>query len=295
MYYRRKVLLALVEAFGGTLTKTDCQKLLLLLCHRTPQPPYDFFPHRYGGYSLVASHDQEWLSNQGLLCSHPAIIYQGTESFLNQLHRSDRQALESLVSEVGNLRGKALWHKAYIEYPQYVSRSTIAAKVLSPTEHAQVCQRWCQDRSPCLFTLGYEGLSIDRYLNILIDNNITLLVDVRNNPQSRKYGFSKVALSEALRRAGMRYMHIPELGIPSVHRRTLNSSESYSVLFDYYTDEILPAQGSPLEKLRMVLARTGRAVLTCFERDPYSCHRHKLTAYLEKDANFRVPIVHLQA
>ncbi|WP_200885350.1 DUF488 family protein [Jejuia pallidilutea] len=48
-----------------------------------------------------------------------------------------------------------------------------------------------------LFTIGYEGISLEHYLNKLIRNNIKLLCDVRKNALSMKYGFSKSQLKNA--------------------------------------------------------------------------------------------------
>ena len=42
-----------------------------------------------------------------------------------------------------------------------------------------------------LFTIGYEGISIDTYINKLLQNYIKTLVDVRKNAYSNKFGFSK--------------------------------------------------------------------------------------------------------
>ncbi|WP_348602891.1 DUF488 family protein [Bartonella tribocorum] len=48
-----------------------------------------------------------------------------------------------------------------------------------------------KDEKFCFFTIGYEGKSLENYLNCLLENNIKILCDVRKNPISRKYGFSK--------------------------------------------------------------------------------------------------------
>ncbi len=48
MYYRRKLELALIQAFGGELSKTDFQKLLFLLTQKQEKPDYDFVPYKYG-------------------------------------------------------------------------------------------------------------------------------------------------------------------------------------------------------------------------------------------------------
>ena len=65
MYYRRKLLLALVEAFGGTLNRTDCLKIFFLFCQKTDKNHYDFFPYRYGGYSFLVIQDKARLEALG--------------------------------------------------------------------------------------------------------------------------------------------------------------------------------------------------------------------------------------
>ena len=49
-----------------------------------------------------------------------------------------------------------------------------------------------------LFTLGYEGLSIDAFITRLEAAQVKTIVDVRELPLSRKKGFSKTAFSAAL-------------------------------------------------------------------------------------------------
>src|SRR5690349_23142531 len=69
---------------------------------------------------------------------------------------------------------------------------------------------------------------------------IKVLVDVRKNPISMKYGFSKTKLAEYTRIAGITYIHIADLGIPSDLRQDLHNQESYQRLFDVYFTQILP-------------------------------------------------------
>jgi hypothetical protein len=54
MYYRRKILLALIEVFGGSLQSTDCEKLLFNFCQQTGKNHYDFFPYKYGPFSFLS-------------------------------------------------------------------------------------------------------------------------------------------------------------------------------------------------------------------------------------------------
>ncbi|EFH86782.1 DUF488 family protein [Ktedonobacter racemifer] len=293
MFYRRKILLALIEAFGGTLTKTDCQKLLFLFCQRRGKNYYDFFPHKYGNFSLILAQDKNRLADLGLLTSHSDFQLQDSQSYSDQLEAKDRAALHDLVTEIGSVRGEKLIRKVYLEEPQYASRSQIAREVLKDTEYMQVQASWNKEHMPCLFTLGYEGLSIDAYLNLLVSYNINTLVDVRKNPLSMKYGFSKKRLSDYTKLAGINYIHIPGLGVPSNLRKELNSEKAYKDLFEFYSAHILPDRTDELEKLKSIISDQGRVAITCFEADHHFCHRHKVAEYLEHDPSFDTQIVHL--
>jgi len=293
MFYRRKILLALIESFGGSLTKTDCQKLLFLFCLRRGKNYYDFFPHNYGGYSILLAQDKNRLTDLGFLSSHKNFQLKDTQDYINQLHFEDRMVLSALVKEIGDLGGERLIRKAYLEYPYYASRSKIAQRILKQAEYVEIMKARNNTKTACLFTIGYEGLSIDSYLNMLLSNNVAALVDVRKNPISMKYGFSKTKLASYTRLAGIHYFHIPDLGIPSALRQNLNSAAAYKGLFEYYLSQILPKQKEAIENLSSIINKHKRIAITCFEANYESCHRHKIAEYLENDPNFDVPIIHL--
>ena len=293
MFYRRKILLALIEVFGSTLSKTDCQKLLFLFCMRRGKNYYDFFPYKFGNFSLILSQDKNRLADSGWLIPHSDFQLKSDQSYLNQIETADLRVLRSLVSEVGNLQGEALIRKIYLEFPHYVSRSQIATSLLNEVEYERIRSTWNNADAPCLFTIGYEGLSIDAYLDILVSNNISVLVDVRKNPISRKYGFSKTKLADYTKIAGIAYVHIPELGVPSNLRQELNSEAAYKQLFDYYFSQILPTQKASIDKLKTIINDNGRVAVTCFEADHQFCHRSKIAEGLENDPDFHVPIAHL--
>lgn len=293
MFYRRKILLALLEAFDGSLTKTDCQKLLFLFCSRRGKNYYDFFPHKYGNFSLILSQDRSRLADLGYLMLHNDFQLKGPHIYLEQIEKKDQNTLHDLVEEVYDLRGEELIHKIYLEFPHYTSRSQIAEKILKREEYELVSRHWNSDRTPCLFTIGYEGLSIDAYLDMLVSNNISTLVDVRKNPISMKYGFSKKRLTEYTGVAGIIYVHIPDLGIPSDLRKNLNSPLAYQNLFDFYFSQILPEHTGALEQLKSIINSSKRVAITCFEADHQFCHRHKVAEYLRNDPDFNPPIMHL--
>lgn len=293
MFYRRKILLALLEAFDGSLTKTDCQKLILLFCSRRGKNYYDFFPHKYGNFSVILSQDRSRLADLGFLMSHGDFQLKGNYAYFDQLEKRDREILHALVKEVGSLRGEELIRKIYLEFPHYTSRSQIADKILGNEGYELRSFTGNRDQIPCFFTIGYEGLSIDAYLDILVSNNITMLIDVRKNPVSMKYGFSKTKLTEYTSIAGISYIHIPDLGIASNLRKDLGSAKAYQNLFDFYSSHILPGQEKALERLKSIIRDRRRVAITCFEANHLFCHRHKIAEYLGNDPNFNTPITHL--
>jgi uncharacterized protein YwgA len=168
MFYRRKVLLALLEAFGGSLKRTDCQKLLFLFCQRRGKNYYDFFPYQYGGFSFLLHQDKNRLTDLGYLVEQDTFQLKEFQSFTKDISTQDQQTLQALVKEIGSLRGEKLISKVYLEFPYFASRSTIVSKVLEHNDYEQISRAWNADSSPCLFSIGYEGLSIDAYLNVLL-------------------------------------------------------------------------------------------------------------------------------
>ena len=129
-----------------------------------------------------------------------------------------------------------------------------------------------------LFTIGYEGRTLEEYLGILVTHECTLLCDVRRNPVSRKPGFSRKRLAEGCEATGLRYEHIPELGIASADRQAVKTPQQLAALFDRYRRVLLPEVAVHVERIADWIRVGERVALTCFERDPIECHRHLVAA-----------------
>jgi uncharacterized protein (DUF488 family) len=293
MFYRRKLLLGLIEAFGGSLKRTDCQKLLFVFSQVTQRNYYDFFPYHYGSYSIVANYDKECLTHTGLLSESDDFQLSTKQSFLSQLDPNDRSVIDFMAHDMKGIKGRRLIRRMYLEYPQFTCRSQIISDVLTPSEIEQVKLWWNTDSSDCLFTIGYEGATIDSFLNVLIANNILAVVDVRNNPVSMKYGFSKTSFKRYVESADIAYYHLPELGIPSAERQGLGTPESYRRLFAKYAKDMLPKQKQAIQLVKDLLSRHRRIALVCFESDPQSCHRHKITEHLSRSPSFATRVIDL--
>ena len=125
-----------------------------------------------------------------------------------------------------------------------------------------------------LFGVGYEGTTIASFVDQLVLEGCTTLVDVRLNAVSRKPGFSKRRLGEALAAAGITYQHRPELGNPKDNREGFGASgAAFDAAVRTYAAGL--DRGSAATAIEE-LARTGRAqrvAVLCFESDDARCHR----------------------
>src|ERR1041384_8680595 len=64
-----------------------------------------------------------------------------------------------------------------------------------------------------IWTIGHSTHSIDNFIALLTSHQISTLVDVRRFPGSKRLPqFNKLALSESLTAAGVKYIHLPDLG-----------------------------------------------------------------------------------
>lgn len=293
MLYRRKVLLSLVDEFGGSLTNTDCQKLLFLYCVHIGKNYYDFFPYKYGAFSQVLYADKRQLMRLGWLKNEKEYVLNSSRGEVSELHSEDQIALAEVKRELSGIRGNKLVRKVYLEFPRFASNSEIVSEVLSPTELIIVKRSWKKDDSLCLYTIGYEGKSIDYYLDQLVANNIKVLVDVRRNPISRKFGFSKTKLSSYVNNLNIQYVHMPELGIPSKMRKNLDGKAAYDNLFKYYRNRLITKQRNSVNELRKILDEYKRLALTCFEADHSHCHRHIIVDEMSMQKDFSSPIKNL--
>ena len=111
------------------------------------------------------------------------------------------------------------------------------------------------------YTIGYEGLGIKRFIQILKENKIQTLADSRDNPFSMNLDFRQKKLMSHLEQHGIRYVHLKEYGIPSDMRKAGNPIE-------WYIENVKPKiQASILDSFEQPIC------FMCMEKDIESCHR----------------------
>ncbi len=296
LFERQRRLLQLLEAVGGATSEMDFQKLLFLYCQEpavADSAPYDFIPCESGAISFTADADRRKLIEKGLLADEHG--WQITDRARDVIGGAADAHITAFALRHRHLRGDPLEAETYRRFPYSAIRSRSAERVLG--DDASALERIAAIRpeasGPALFTIGYEGHSLESYLVLLIQRGVTLLCDVRRNPLSRKYGFSKSTLARCSESAGIHYEHLPELGIASSQRRGLETQADYDALFEEYERAALPAQGDALEKLRNWVATGQRLALTCYERLPQQCHRHCVAEALEARVGAALSAQHL--
>lgn len=131
---------------------------------------------------------------------------------------------------------------------------------------------------PPVFTLGHSTRSIEELLDLLREQGVQVLADVRRYPMSRRHPqFSRDSLAASLEEAGIHYMHEPDLG----GRRAARPGSPHTAwrveAFRGYADYMeTPAFAAALERL---MERAGREVVAilCAEAVPWRCHRRLIT------------------
>lgn len=295
LYRRQKQLLALLEVFDRRLTPVDFQKYLFLLnAEYYAEPAYEFVPYRFGCFSFQSYADRRKLTELGLLKDDSNWqLTSDQETYTDLLPRHEADQIQAFASCYQHLSGNELVRHVYKEYPYYATRSEIASKLLAEHELVGVEQERNHDDTPALFTIGYEGGSFENYLNRLIKNNVQLLCDVRKNPLSRKYGFSRRVLSDTVEKLGIRYVHLPELGIVSDKRRSLDTPQDYQALFNDYELTVLPQNTESLDRVAELVKTYGRVALTCFEAESCMCHRGRVAHALARRPSWKHDVIHI--
>jgi uncharacterized protein (DUF488 family) len=290
---RQKTVLSLLTQADRPLSPTVFVKLVFLLRQETglarDRSFYDFVPYNFGPFSFMLYWDLGSLRRNGYvtpeeeriaLCGRTRDL---AEKEAEHEPSSIRTAVAEVLGRYGKMNQQALVRDVYARYPWYATRSEITD--LRPEPPLRV-----KKASPAVYTAGYEGRSVDAFFNDLLKEGIHVVIDVRANPVSRKYGFSGLRLGEFCKKLGLEYRHVPNLGIPSAERAGLNGFASYQRLLNRYEQTMLPERLAEVKEVGSLMRRQP-AVLVCVEKDVRCCHRSRLAKAVAKVTGLEV--VHL--
>jgi len=145
---------------------------------------------------------------------------------------------------------------------------------------------------PTLWTIGYQGTIVDRLIAALHAVGVTMVIDVRELPLSRRAGFSKRVLAASLAEGGVGYTHLKALGTPKDGRVAAHQGDY--ARFWSIVDEKLRSPEADFALLQAAdIARRQPSALLCVEADPLVCHRTRVAEALAGRFGFRIEDIHI--
>jgi uncharacterized protein (DUF488 family) len=293
MFYRRKIILSILQNFKS-LDKIALQKLLFLFTRSQSQKIYDFVPYKFGCYSFSAAADISTMIKKGLIVEDDKSYSKKNKiNYIEQLSIEDKKILIEVKQIYFQYTTEKLTKHTYINHPYTAINSTIANKILTQKQIDNVVLAKPRSNEIILFTIGYEGISLEEYFNRLIKNDVKVLIDVRRNPLSMKYGFSKSLLQKFCNNLNIIYLHYPEVGIESEQRQELNTQEDYDKLFVSYCKNNLVRTKETQKNIFEILLQNHRIALTCFEANFCQCHRSHLANSIKNLPDFNYQVKHI--
>jgi uncharacterized protein (DUF488 family) len=134
-----------------------------------------------------------------------------------------------------------------------------------------------------IFTIGYEATTMAEFLAALKAAGVERIIDVRALPLSRRPGFSKTPLRNALDEVGIDYVHLKALGTPADGRSAARAGKQSELERIYAAQLGLPEAMVQAEQMRELASEKPSALL-CYEREPAQCHRSLLLDAVARDA-----------
>jgi uncharacterized protein (DUF488 family) len=141
-------------------------------------------------------------------------------------------------------------------------------------------------RLPPLATIGYAEQTPESLVALLQQHTIEVLADVRESARSRRPGFSKTALANAVQAAGIEYVQFRELGVTKPGRDAYHRTGDFAALSKVYAERLKAAPEALAELID--LSREHRVCLLCLEADASQCHRSLLAARVTRTTGARV-------
>ena len=284
MLYRRKIILQLLKKTDTPISLVKFHKLIFLLMRKIHTRYYNFIPNKFGCYSFSLHDDQIALQRKGFVeikkgdspfDTYICLSTSFDDTINSIIDSSDEQSLDQIINNYLSKNDMELIDITYRMKPFYGLNSQIIGRFSNDDIFKQGLlniRQQIENTPRGLYTIGYEGESIDSFLQHLILRDIKILIDVRRNPLSRRREFCKNNLIAALEEVGISYVSLKEVGIPSQNRKDLLSIGKRDELFLWYKETILPDCYLSAQRVANIVDKNN-AVLMCYEHDHNTCHR----------------------
>ena len=275
MHPRKNVLLRFVQKAGGSIERLRLVKLMFLYSSANDVAnslKYDFVPYRQGPFSFAMYRDLTALVESGLALESDDTHFALTDEGCRQAN----EARSSVIRHVDELHAQwlgrstdELINHVYAIDPWFTRRSDRAGGIF---------KREMPVANLAVYSVGYQQLSIDAFLNLLLKTGIKTLADIRDVPMSRTYGFHARTLANTCKNVGIEYHLERSLGVPKPVREKFWLSGDYSE-FERNYNEILLANSDSVLRVADTVKRVPTAVM-CLERNVGACHRKLLAKKL---------------
>ena len=135
-----------------------------------------------------------------------------------------------------------------------------------------------------IFTIGHSNQTMDDFVGLLFQHNLTALADVRSNPYSRfNPHYDREELADSLKASGIKYVYFGrELGGRSNNQSCYDDGR---IRYDR-----LARMPQFLDGLKRLIrgASTYRVAMMCAEKEPLHCHRTLLVGNELDERGFTV-------
>lgn len=301
MLNNRKVYLYMVHQANRPLSQGKIQLLMCMCMRQSHTKHYQFIPTEEGPLSLVLESDTLAMLKRKLLAqddsSEQLLSINADQYEMKMMPKDeDKHLVDATLGEYLEKSEQDLIAIATTMNPFYAiylpKEKLDMLNSKSRSEIAKIRETIRNSRR-ALYTIGYEKISLDEFIQILLLHDIQSVIDVRETTISRRREFSKKPLEEGLNRAKIGYLSIPEVGIPSVVRNEILKDGIHQDLLIWYKENVLP-KSKEYTKLANSFLQKGNTALMCYEKDPKECHR-SLFAQSCKEHHPEIPeIIHLR-
>jgi hypothetical protein len=248
---------------------------------------YDFVPYKFGPFSFLLYRDLDNLGKGGYIrpeCEGGSVhIEASAEDIVGvevaQLPQQLRLRIQRLADRHKARSLDALLGDVYARFPWFAMHTERKDLISTPLPGRP-------EPPVAVYTAGYEGDTVDGFFSRLLTTGIRRILDVRANPVSRKYGFARSSMNHIAESLGVRFYHMPQLGIPPALRKDLGTPEAYHRLLDWY-ETTLPGRSHAVAQAADHL-QAEPSVLVCAEKDPAFCHRGRLSKALAEFTGLEV-------
>jgi uncharacterized protein (DUF488 family) len=143
-----------------------------------------------------------------------------------------------------------------------------------------------------IWTVGHSTRSAEEFGKILLAHEITVLIDVRSFPGSRRLPqFNRDALAASLRELGIEYRHEPRLGGRRKPRADSHNTTWKNASFRAYADHMESEEFRRGVEELLEVAAQQRTAFMCAEAVWWRCHRSLIADYLKAEGHTVIHII----